>query len=242
MAASNLSIFESLIKELHCDVPERFGGGHINLQIEGSTPQSFEVTFFASDIQRCILKIGNSHYGYFFKMPLTLMSQKFWTIEDIKALGYFAKEYLVEKAFNNKTGLGMSNLNELFDFIRYCDGTYRATCLNVTMSMVPHHSEENDLEPEKRDKDESFYSDKLAKELSGAREVVNPSGLIDVLTDLEVIEVKNADNWPSAVGQVLSYVQHYPMHSPRIHLFGNVKKVDAAREVCTPIGIKVTCE
>lgn len=135
---ATLTIFEALSKELSFEVTERFGGGSIKLRIEGSTPATFDIIFLAADVQRCVAKIGDNPYGYFFKMPLTLMSKEFWTIEDIKALGYFAEEDLVEAAFDNKAGLDTSELNELFAFIKYCGGIHRTNCFKVVVSVASH--------------------------------------------------------------------------------------------------------
>lgn len=51
-------------------------------------------------------------------------------------------------------------------------------------------------------------------------EVNTPVGKIDILTEREIIEVKKASAWKSAVGQILVYGHYYPNHQKRIHLFG----------------------
>ena len=61
----------------------------------------------------------------------------------------------------------------------------------------------------------------LAKKEGGWTEVIVESGRIDILTTQEVIEVKEAIDWKSAIGQVLVYATYYPSHSPRIHLFSS---------------------
>ena len=60
----------------------------------------------------------------------------------------------------------------------------------------------------------------LANKLNGTREVPIKSGIIDILTSDEVIEVKEVKKWKAAVGQVLVYQLEYPDHTARIHLFG----------------------
>lgn len=62
----------------------------------------------------------------------------------------------------------------------------------------------------------------LAEELSGETEVVTPVGEIDILTVTEIIEVKPAKHWKSALGQILAYGHFYPSHQKRIHLIGCV--------------------
>lgn len=45
-------------------------------------------------------------------------------------------------------------------------------------------------------------------------------GIPDILTESQVIEVKQGKNWKHAIGQVLVYRLYYPEHTARIHLFG----------------------
>lgn len=87
---------------------------------------------------------------------------------------------------------------------------------------------------------EAVVANKLAQGISGRREVETPSGRIDVLTDNEVIEVKNSSLWKNAVGQVLAYAQHFPLHTPRIHLFGKPINLADVKHVCATLGITVT--
>lgn len=68
-------------------------------------------------------------------------------------------------------------------------------------------------------KDEKYYSDLIAEEENGKREVETDCGFIDVLTDSKVIEVKQADNWKHAVGQVLMYGISYQEHEKWLYLF-----------------------
>jgi|LakMenE01Jun11ns_1017448.scaffolds.fasta_scaffold9660002_2 hypothetical protein len=72
----------------------------------------------------------------------------------------------------------------------------------------------------KGDSFEKFHQNNLAKMLNGDVEVVTKTGRIDVLTDTEIIEVKDVQAWKSAIGQVLVYQLEFPDRQPRIHLFG----------------------
>lgn len=56
--------------------------------------------------------------------------------------------------------------------------------------------------------------------VGGDMEVVTPVGNIDILTDTEIIEVKEAKSWKNAIGQLLTYGYYYPNHQKRLHLFG----------------------
>jgi hypothetical protein len=73
-----------------------------------------------------------------------------------------------------------------------------------------------------RTKTEMSCKNLLAAKLKGQTEVITPVGNIDILTNSEVIEVKNIRGWKSAIGQVIAYGSFYPLHSKRIHLFGKV--------------------
>jgi hypothetical protein len=96
----------------------------------------------------------------------------------------------------------------------------------------------------KKSKPEAIVRDRLAKKLNGEKEVVTPSGNIDVLTSSEVIEVKIVKDWKAALGQVLAYGYYYPSHSRRIHLFGTAhsKSKEEINLVCKSLNVHVTWE
>jgi hypothetical protein len=55
------------------------------------------------------------------------------------------------------------------------------------------------------------------------KEVRTEYGIIDIITDTNLIEVKIANEFMKAIGQVLTYSVLYPTHCKRIHLFrGNM--------------------
>jgi len=92
---------------------------------------------------------------------------------------------------------------------------------------------------------EAWYRDKLAGELGGKTEVfIDKVGRIDVLTNTEIIEVKNTKGWKSAIGQIKSYGQYYPKHKMRVHLFGKLteSKLETIQRVCNLEGITLTWE
>ena len=62
---------------------------------------------------------------------------------------------------------------------------------------------------------------RLQTELGGQIEVVTAVGRIDLLTNTEVIEVKEVSDWKAALGQILAYSSFFPEHIKRIHLFGD---------------------
>ena len=91
---------------------------------------------------------------------------------------------------------------------------------------------------------ELSYRNRLAKQLNGQVEVSTPAGRIDILTETEVIEVKRASGWKSAIGQIISYGKFYPHHRQRIHLFGKLteSKLKAIEDICEAQNICLTWE
>lgn len=69
-----------------------------------------------------------------------------------------------------------------------------------------------------------------------------PPGEIDILTVTEVIEVKDAEKWKHAVGQVSIYKNYYPEREARIHLYGEANKPfkNLVEENCQKLNIKVS--
>lgn len=94
---------------------------------------------------------------------------------------------------------------------------------------------------------ESFYRDRLQRIEGGLIEVITPVGNIDLLTDTDIIEIKKAENWKNALGQILVYGYYYPNHQKRIHLIINLKSIDInfqkkVKKHCAIFDIKVTWE
>lgn len=54
-------------------------------------------------------------------------------------------------------------------------------------------------------------------------------GFIDILTPSEIIEVKAANEWKDAVGQVMVYSLFYENHVSRIHLFFRKRKENSRK-------------
>ena len=83
---------------------------------------------------------------------------------------------------------------------------------------------------------------RLCKELKNAKiEVETPCGFIDILTDNEIIEIKNGKNWKHAVGQILVYSKFYPKHKKRLHLFNTVND-ELINDFCRKNNISVSYE
>jgi hypothetical protein len=99
--------------------------------------------------------------------------------------------------------------------------------------------------PKVKEKEESYYRDKLARKLRGETEIKTPDGgRIDIITSSEIIEVKQIKSWRSALGQIISYGYSYPRHQKRIHLFGDKYSIDfrTVENICRAQGVKVSWE
>lgn len=85
---------------------------------------------------------------------------------------------------------------------------------------------------------------KLRESMGGLIEVPCLGGRIDLLTDTEIIEVKVAKQWKSALGQLLIYSQYYPFHRKRMHLFGDITEsfLSSVKDHCNKFNIQVTTE
>jgi hypothetical protein len=86
--------------------------------------------------------------------------------------------------------------------------------------------------------------DHLKAELNGQTEMVIAVGRIDLLTEPEVIEIKEINNWKEALGKILADSAFFPKHSKGIHLFGypNLGKLALIQATCSEFGITVTFE
>ena len=104
-----------------------------------------------------------------------------------------------------------------------------------------YDNEINNLKPTYQNEKEKEIQIKLQQELGGEIEVETDSGFIDLLTDTEIIEIKNGKNWKHAMGQVLSYSIDYKNHIKRIHLF-DVEYDSHINKTCHVYNVKVTYE
>lgn len=103
---------------------------------------------------------------------------------------------------------------------------------------------EKDLLKEK--KPEKRLQIKLAKELNGVMEVPTEAGRIDLLTPTEIIEIKQINQWKSALGQILVYGCYYPSHRKRIYLFGvgdcHSSYLNVIKKHCQKFNVTVTTD
>jgi hypothetical protein len=84
---------------------------------------------------------------------------------------------------------------------------------------------------------------RMHEELGGKMEAFTVAGRIDLVTDTEVIEIKQIAKWKDALGEVMSKGQFFPEHHKRIHLFGaSDKLMEMIIEVCSVLEILATFE
>lgn len=97
---------------------------------------------------------------------------------------------------------------------------------------------------DKKKQTEKSVQNRLYEELGGDREVQVLAGSIDLLTCTEIIEIKNARDWKSGVGQLMVYGYDYLSHSKRLHIFGKTSGSyqRMVEKYCYPLRIKVTYE
>jgi hypothetical protein len=94
----------------------------------------------------------------------------------------------------------------------------------------------NNLKPDDpRDNQEKKIQDILHSQLKGRIEVQCEGGFIDLLTDTQIIEIKNAINWKDALGQILVYSGDYPDHEKVLYLFNHL---DADKSVIEKYCVK----
>jgi len=79
---------------------------------------------------------------------------------------------------------------------------------------------------------------KLARQWGAKREIKTPVGNIDLMTDSEIIEVKEAKGYKHSIGQIISYAKFYPTHQKVIYLYGKMPKdFNNCYELCKQSGI-----
>jgi hypothetical protein len=96
----------------------------------------------------------------------------------------------------------------------------------------------NDVSPEQPEAD---VRDALSASISDSKtEVDCDAGRIDILSSIEIVEVKHVKNAMHAIGQILCYRESYPTHTMRIHLFGGRDVSRSFTAVCINQKITVT--
>lgn len=132
-----------------------------------------------------------------------------------------------------------------FEAGRYCNPKARQAIAYFSKYKTFDGFVYSDVNSEKRSPEKRIQTSlvhKIGKLFHPVVEVNTPVGKIDILTDHEIIEIKNVSAWKSAVGQILIYGHYYPNHQKRIHLFGkcspNIKQLIQLH--CDQFNIQVT--
>ena len=96
---------------------------------------------------------------------------------------------------------------------------------------------------QRKNQPERAVRDRLHAKLGGKVEAYTKFGLIDLLTDTELIEIKVAHRWKDAIGHIVAKSEKYPNHKKRLHLFGIQEPIlDNIQDICDRLGIQVTFE
>jgi hypothetical protein len=86
---------------------------------------------------------------------------------------------------------------------------------------------------------EKQIQEDLCIKLNGQTEVKTPVGYIDILTENEIIEIKQSSDWKHAIGQIISYGTYYPSHKKVIYLFGMIDNIECIQNICDKYNIEV---
>jgi hypothetical protein len=129
-------------------------------------------------------------------------------------------------------------------------GNYLRTCFAFYSNPIQEYQEflevikkfETSLLIRKKvQKYEHVLRDLLWHQLGGKTEVKTPIGFIDLLTNNEIIEIKNFKDWKHGVGQLKTYQYYYPEHKARLHLFNVIDyKIEEIVQICKHLDIYVT--
>ena len=96
---------------------------------------------------------------------------------------------------------------------------------------------------QRKNQPERAVRDRLHAQLGGKVEAYTKFGLIDLLTETELIEIKVAHRWKDAIGHIVAKSEKYPNHKKRLHLFGIQEPIlDNIQDICDRLGIQVTFE
>ena len=112
-------------------------------------------------------------------------------------------------------------------------------------------TENNDHVSLMRSNKKVYIEQRIKNELIAKENMLNyqteykvKSGRIDLVTETELIEIKDMEQWTRALGQVLSYKHYLPEKRARLHLFYEDASLETKKgmieEVCFSYGVRVT--
>lgn len=92
-------------------------------------------------------------------------------------------------------------------------------------------------------KQEAKVRDSVASSCNGVCEKRCSSGFVDILSEHELIECKNANSWKQGLGQLMAYHVDFPNHKKVLCLFGgstwDTDRRDSVRAVCLYYDVEV---
>lgn len=172
-------------------------------------------------------------------------------LELLKSFGFSGKTIRVELDTIQGGGAFAQTLSmEDFDaLVSFGASQGRREAMRI-MSKNPNIEQVKKLEPKTRKNQtcqqiERQIQLRLLNELAGAKaEVSTLAGKIDILTNTELIEIKEWKRWKEAIGQVLCYGKYYPDCGKRIHFFGNAEPhfIELVELHCLEYGIIISWE
>ncbi len=144
--------------------------------------------------------------------------------------------FILQKAIRSRITLTADEIMQRADISRSTYST--ATTKLEALGLLPDW-----CKIQRKNQPEKVVRDRLHAQLGGKTEAYTKWGLIDLLTDTELIEVKIVTHWKDAIGHIIAKSRKYPNHQKRLHLFGYEEPcLDHIEDVCRDCQINVTFE
>lgn len=174
---------------------------------------------FSQDIALSLYNSADSH-------PIDLDDAWQW-------LGYSTKQKALQSLKSNFE----SGLDFVTERSKVSTGGRPKVCVKLTVDCFEKLKTSKQIKLD----DEKTVQAFLHKKMGGVIEVITPVGRVDLLTSEFIVEIKNAKNWKSGLGQLLVYHGYYPSHGMNLVLFGSSHS--SFKEIvechCLRFGIKV---
>lgn len=148
--------------------------------------------------------------------------------EDVKS---FQAMHYIDKILHNKE-INISQTNNNRKRVR------RVRYFNDKIHILYNAMEKNwagdysgiELEINTEIKLEKFVQPLMEKELGG-KHVKVPGGVIDVLSDTVLCEIKRWKKWSEAIGQIIKYSATFPKHQKHIHFFSTPPPIEIINHI-----------
>ena len=144
--------------------------------------------------------------------------------------------FILQKAIRSRTTLTADEIMQRAEISRSTYST--ATTKLEALGLLPDW-----CKIQRKNQPEKIVRDRLHAQLGGKTEAYTKWGLIDLLTETELIEVKIVTHWKDAIGHIIAKSRKYPTHQKRLHLFGYEEPcLEHIEDVCRDCQINVTFE